>query len=97
MTAYITARITIHDRARYAQYEAGFMQIFAKYQGTMLSVDEAPETIEGDWPVTRTVLISFPSPDEAHAWIDSVEYQVLAQHRFAAAESDIVLLQGLDA
>ncbi len=95
MTAYIIAHITIHDRERYGQYEAGFMEIFQRYNGTMLSVDEAPEVIEGQWNVTRTVLIQFPSHAEAHDWIDSEAYQTLAQHRFAAAESQVALLTGL--
>ena len=47
MTAYVMAQINIHDRSRYGKYEAGFMDIFAKYQGTLLSVDEAPEVLEG--------------------------------------------------
>lgn len=94
MTVYVVARITIHDRTRYGDYEAGFMDIFGKYEGTMLSVDESPELIEGGWDVTRTVLIQFPDAVKAHAWIDSQEYQKLAQHRFAAAESDIVLVNG---
>ena len=96
MTAYVVATITIRDRERYKQYEAGFMEIFADYNGRMLSVDESPEVLEGAWPHTRTVLISFPSSDDAHSWIDSEAYQTLAQHRFAAAESQVALLQGLD-
>jgi hypothetical protein len=47
MTAYVMAQINIHDRSRYAEYEAGFMAVFAQYEGTMLSVDEAPEVLEG--------------------------------------------------
>ncbi len=96
MTAYIIAHITIHDRERYGQYEAGFMEIFQRYKGTMLSVDEQPEIIEGQWSATRTVLIAFPTSEDAHAWIDSEAYQSLAQHRFAAAESHVVLVGGLD-
>ena len=71
------------------------MEIFAKYKGTMLSVDEAPDVIEGEWSATRTVLISFPNSTDAHAWIDSEEYQALAAHRFAAASSHVVCVQGL--
>ena len=40
MTVYIISQITIHDRAQYDAYEAGFMDIFEQYEGTMLSVDE---------------------------------------------------------
>ena len=96
MTVYILAQIQIHDRDRYADYEAGFIDIFSRYQGRMLSVDEAPEILEGEWPHTRTVLIEFPNSDEAHAWYASDEYQLLARHRFAASVGHIALIKGLD-
>ena len=51
MTAYVLAQINIHDRSRYGDYEAGFMDIFAKYQGTLLSVDEAPEVLRESGPI----------------------------------------------
>ncbi|NCF32868.1 MAG: DUF1330 domain-containing protein [Proteobacteria bacterium] len=95
MTAYVMAQINIHDRSRYAEYEAGFMAVFAQYEGTMLSVDEAPEVLEGLWPYTRTVLIGFPSPQHAKDWFMSAQYQELAKHRHAAAESHCVIVSGL--
>ena len=96
MPFYIIARIDIHDRARYADYEAGFMDIFSQYAGKLLAVDEAGETLEGEWACTRTVLIEFPSRDDALAWYHSDDYQALAQHRFTASTGNIVLLPGLD-
>jgi uncharacterized protein (DUF1330 family) len=95
MTVYIVAQINIHDRDRYREYEAGFMKIFSQHQGRLLSVDETPEILEGDWPHSRTVLIEFPSSDEAHAWYDSTQYQDLAGHRHAASVGRIAMLSGL--
>ena len=95
MSVYIVARINIQDRDRYAQYEGEFMSIFSRFNGTMLAVDEAPQVLEGDWPATRTVLISFPNEADARAWYESEAYQAIAQHRFAASEGDIALLQGI--
>ena len=94
MSVYIVARINIHDRDRYARYEAEFMNIFNRFNGVMLAVDEAPQVLEGDWPATRTVLISFPNETDARAWYESEDYQAIAQHRIAASEGDIALLQG---
>lgn len=96
MTAYVMARINIQDRARYAHYEAGFMDVFTQFSGTLLSVDEAPSVLEGTWSCTRTVLIGFPTPQHARAWFHSPQYQELAQHRHAAAQSDCVLVKGVD-
>lgn len=96
MTHYIIAQIDIVDRETYAKYEAGFMEIFAKYDGTALAVDEDPKLLEGSWPHTRTVLISFPSEGQALDWYQSEEYQALAQHRFASSSANISVIKGLD-
>lgn len=96
MTHYLIAQIDIVDRETYAKYEAGFMEIFAKYNGTMLAVDEAPKLLEGSWPYTRTVLISFPSESQALDWYQSDEYQALAQHRFASSSANVVTIKGLE-
>ena len=95
MSHYIVARITIEDRSEYTKYEAGFVDVFRAYQGIVLSVDEAPVVLEGSWPCTRTVLLEFPSADAAMGWYQSDAYQQLAQHRFAASASDVVMISGL--
>ena len=95
MSYYLVARISITDRDTYSRYEAGFMEIFARYNGQLLAVDEDVTVLEGEWPATRTVLIQFPSEEEALAWYQSSEYQELAKHRFAASDADIALFKGL--
>lgn len=95
MSHYLIAQIDIADRETYGQYEAGFVDIFSRFGGTLLAVDEAPKLLEGTWPYTRTVLISFPSADEAMAWYQSEEYQALAQHRYASSSANITMIQGL--
>ena len=96
MAHYIIAQIDIQDREKYAQYEAGFMDVFTSYKGKLLSVDENVSLLEGKWPATRTVLIEFPSKEEALAWYESEEYQSLAKHRFAASSTDIVIVSGIE-
>ena len=95
MAHYIIAKVTIRDPDTYQQYSDGFMDIFQQYEGKMLAVDESPVVLEGTWPVTRTVLIEFPSAEAAMRWYESASYQELAQHRFAASDADIVLIKGL--
>ncbi|MDZ7826186.1 MAG: DUF1330 domain-containing protein [Gammaproteobacteria bacterium] len=96
MSVYLIAQLQIHDRERYAEYEAGFMEVFQRFEGKLLAVDESPETIEGDWSWTRTVLIEFPSDAQARRWYQSDAYQALAQHRWAASDGNIVMIRGLD-
>ena len=95
MSHYIVARVSIHDKDIYSTYEDGFMEIFSRYNGELLAVDEDVTVLEGEWPCTRTVLIQFPSEEEALAWYKSSEYQELAKHRFAASDADIALLKSL--
>ena len=60
MTVYIIAKFTIHDRSEYDIYESGFAEVFAKFDGKMLSVDEEPLVLSGDWQATGRLLLSFP-------------------------------------
>lgn len=95
MSVILVAQITIHDRARYGEYEAGFLDIFARHAGTLRAADEAPEIIEGEWPCTRTVLIEFSDREAAMAWYESEEYQRLAEHRKAASVGNIAMIKAL--
>ena len=96
MPVYLVAQLEIHDRKRYAVYGGGFMDIFTRYNGKLLAVDESPELLEGEWAFTRTVLLEFPSKEDADSWYHSNEYQELAQHRYAASEGNLILIEGLE-
>lgn len=86
------AQIKIHNREEYQKYLDGFDQIFSKYKGLLLAADENPQIIEGKWPYSRTILIRFPSEEEAKRWYQSPEYQELVKHRHHASEANIVLV-----
>ena len=94
MAVYLVAQLQIQDRTEYSRYEAGFLDVFAKFGGEILAVDDAVDCIEGEWPYSRTVLLRFPDADEARRWYDSPEYQALVQHRFRAANTNIAMVQG---
>ena len=91
---YLFAQIKITDREEYAKYEAGFMDIFLSYKGKILSVDENLDLLEGTWDYTRTVLVEFPSKEDAMDWYKSVEYQKLAQHRLASSAGNVITISG---
>ena len=94
MNAYFIGLIEIRDRNEYEIYRRGFAEIFAKYDGELLVVDEEPQVLEGAWPYTRTVVIRFREEQEAKRWYESDEYQALAQHRFRAAKTNLILAKG---
>tara|TARA_R110002072_G_scaffold9117_14_gene44748 strand:- start:9 stop:323 length:315 start_codon:yes stop_codon:yes gene_type:complete len=94
VAAYIVAQITITDRQIYGKYEAGFMDVFTRYDGRLLSVEENAHVLEGDWSCTRTVLAEFPSKEIALAWYNCAEYQALAPYRHKGSTSKIAVLEG---
>jgi len=87
---YIVAEIRIHDRERYMQYEAGFMPLLLRHQGTVVGFDEASETLEGDPLDGRVVIAHFPTRQHAHDWFNDPEYQAIAEHRRAASTARFV-------
>ena len=97
MSGYIIARFKIHDRSEYDRYSAGFSAVFQKFDGKMLSVDEDPTVLAGEWDDTRSVIIEFPSKESALAWMTSDEYQAIAKHRNAGSTANSILVKGLDA
>ena len=62
--------------------------------GEILVVEETPTLLEGEWPHTRTVVIRFRDENEAKRWYESEQYQALAQHRFRASRSNVILAKG---
>jgi len=94
MAVYIIAQFTIHDRKQYDLYESGFAEVFAKFDGKLLSVDEDPLVLAGDWTATRSVIIEFPSKDSALSWMTSAEYQAIAKHRNAGSTVNSILVKG---
>jgi uncharacterized protein (DUF1330 family) len=97
VTVYVIAKLNITDPETYATYGEGFMEIFMRFGGKLLAVDENAEVIEGSWPYTRTVLLEFPDKAGMQAWYNSYDYQKLVKHRFAAATADIAMIEAFPA
>lgn len=96
MSAYLIALINIHDPERYEQYLAGFDEVFEKNDGQVLTVEDNPRVLEGEWPADRTVLIRFPDERALRSWFDSAEYQELARHRREASVASVAIVSGRD-
>jgi uncharacterized protein (DUF1330 family) len=96
MSYYFIAQIKIVDEEEYKKYLDGAGDIFKKFQGEYLAVDNAPEILEGNWDYSRTVMIKFESRSDFDDWYHSVDYQTILKHRLSAAGCDTILVKGLD-
>ena len=94
MSSYFVALINIHDPVRYEHYLTGFDAVFEKYKGQVVSVEDNPTVLEGEWPAGRTVVIRFPNEPELRRWYESPEYQQLARYRQEASVSSIAIISG---
>lgn len=60
-------------------------------------VDEEPTVLQGEFDFTRSVLIEFPSAEQAMAWMTSPEYTEIAKHRLAASIGDVIMVKKREA
>lgn len=96
MKQYFVAQIKIKDHDEYEKYLQGFDEIFSRYNGKYLAIDESPTLLEGTWDYTKSVLVEFNTREEFEAWYYSDGYQKILKYRLRAAKCDSILVEGLE-
>ena len=95
-TAYIIARINVKDPETYQRYTAQTPAAIARFGGQFLVRGGRSEQLEGDQGAPgRVVVIAFPSYEQAQAFYQSSEYQEIVKIRWQAADSAILLVEGV--
>lgn len=89
---YVIITEDIKDAAAMAEY--GKLAMKAMGGATILSVDQRPTVIEGEWGATQTVLLEFESVEAAKQWYYSDAYQAAVKIRLGAAECNGAILAG---
>ena len=96
MPAYVIGQLEVHDPEAYEEYLAGFMPSFQRHGGELLATSKADtEVLEGAWALPRTVIMCFPSIEDAKAWHSDPEYAELAKIRHRTASTNLVVLDGI--
>ena len=97
MSAYVIGQLRINDPDAYQAYLDGFMPSFSRHGGELLATSkQETHVLEGEWAHPRTVLMRFPNIEAARAWHSDPEYQALARIRHQTADTNLVVLTGLD-
>ncbi|MBA2399545.1 MAG: DUF1330 domain-containing protein [Bradyrhizobium sp.] len=94
MTVYVIVQLKMTDRATYDRYQERFFDVFKKFNGRLLSADESPAVLEGEWDRDKVVLMSFPDEAAFRAWSDSPEYLEISRDRKAGADGIVLLARG---
>lgn len=95
---YIYAEITIHNPEEYKKYANVARRSIDEYGGKYLirGADGYAEVLEGERPAERTILLEFPSREQAAAWYSSEHYREPKGIRQRAATTQLILLTGFD-
>jgi uncharacterized protein (DUF1330 family) len=95
MTVYAIAQISITNRDSYNKYQARFMEVFARFKGSLLAADANPQVVEGPWDREKVILMSFPDEHSFQEWAQSPEYKEIAIDRKAGSAGVVLLAKGL--
>ncbi len=96
MPAYVIGQLNIHNPVAYQAYLNGFMPSFQRHGGELLATSRAEtETLEGTWAMPRTVVMRFPSVENARAWHNDPEYVEIAKIRHQTASTNLVVIDGI--
>lgn len=91
---YVILTEDIHDPAGMAAYGAASTGPLVDFGGRVLVVDENVEVLEGEWHGTRTVIVEYPSVEQARKWYESDGYQAALPLRRAASNGNVVIVEG---
>lgn len=94
MTAYVVVEVEVTDPATYEEYKKLTPASLASYGGRFIVRGGAWETLEGDWKPNRTVVLEFPSAEQAKAWWNSPGYAKAKAIRQRAANTKMIVLEG---
>ncbi len=95
MSVYVIAQIDIEDPDEYRSYEAGFVELLARYRGEILVAEDHPRVLEGEWSCTRTAVVRFRGEREARLFFESPENRELDRIRLRSSKNNMILARGL--
>ena len=91
---YLVAHIRVHDKEAFEKFKAMSGPAIADYGGRVLVRNPAPDHREGDLR-GLTIVIEFESLDAARRFYESDAYTAARAVRETAAETDLLLVDGV--
>lgn len=93
--AYYVAEFELRDPEGIKPYSAGVAGTFEPFGGRYVVRGGRIAALEGPPPGSRTVIIEFPSMEQARAWYDSDAYRNLRPVRQRSGISRTYIIEGL--
>lgn len=95
--AYFILEIDVTDPEGMKPYLAGAGATLVPFASTPVVNGGAIDTLEGEAPQGKVVMLRFDSIEKARGWYASPAYRELLPHRLSAARNRAYLVEGLDA
>ncbi len=95
MAAYIIVQIEVTDPEAFATYRQQVPAVIEQFGGEYVVRGGDQEVLEGEWPRPRTVVLKFPSMDQAKAWHASAAYEGPKALRQSASKGSMIVVEGV--
>jgi uncharacterized protein (DUF1330 family) len=96
VSVYFIIDIDIKNQEAYTEYQELVPALIKKYGGRYLVRGGEIHKGEGEWDLTRIVMLEFPSAESATAMLSSDEYAPIGAIRHKAAVSRSFMVEGVD-
>ena len=91
---YLVAHIRVHDKDGFERFKQMSGPVISEYGGKVLARNSAPDYREGSLR-GLTILIEFESLEAVRTFYESDAYGAAREVRNTAAETDLMLVEGL--
>ena len=95
MAAYVIADVEVTDEALFEEYRKLVPATVESFGGRYIVRGGASEVVEGNQTPHRTVIIEFPTFEQAKAWHASDEYANPKQMRIDSTNSNVMIVDGV--
>ena len=93
---YVIGQVEITDVEADKKYPNKAQETVHRHGGRYMVRGGPFESVEGDGPLSRIVVLEFPSYDQAKEWYHSDDYQAVIGLRHAASYSHMFIVEGHD-
>ncbi|MEO6748113.1 MAG: DUF1330 domain-containing protein [Casimicrobiaceae bacterium] len=92
--AWVIGHVTVKDAAKWERYRQSVGATFAPFDGKLLLRGRLADVLDGAHRHADVVVVAFPDLASARGWHASPAYQALIPLRRAAADIDLVIVEG---
>ena len=94
--AYVVVTVKqVLDQRAFDEYAERVRPILKQFGGRWVAIEADHVAKVGTWPYIRTVIVEFPTIEDAQRWYESPEYAKIIPIRLRAMDANIVMVRSL--